>query len=122
MDPRDRLSDLVDGGHCAACGRPVPRDQVRLLASRDDLLFAELPCRRCGSVSLAIFVGPGVISRRAPISGPAEGPRPVSPDASGAPIGPDDVLDMHRFLADWTGDLHTLVGRPGEPGAGPGAV
>jgi hypothetical protein len=102
MDPRDHPSDLVSDADCAACGRPVPRERVRVLARRDDLAFAELPCEQCGSVSLAIFVGP-------PDAAPASGAAP----APGSPaIGPDDVLDMHLLLAGWTGDLRTLVGGP----------
>ena len=107
MEPRDRPFDLVDGGDCAACGAPVPSRDVRLLARREDLAFAELPCSACGSVSLAIFVG----------SDPASAERPSAPDRPS--IGPDDVLDMHLLLEAWTGDLRTLLGSrsDGAPGA-----
>ncbi len=107
MDPRDRPSDLVDGAECGACGRPVPRRDVRLLASRDDLAFAELPCAACGSVSLAIFVG-------------RDAGGAVVPGASGAAaVGGDDVLDMHLLLEGWTGDLRGLLGgsTDGTPGS-----
>ena len=95
MEPRERPSDLLSGAECAACGRAVPEDRVRVLASRDDLAFAELPCEPCGSVSLAIFGGP--------VTQP--------PDPAPPPLSSDDVLDMHRFLAGWSGDLRSLVGR-----------
>jgi DNA-directed RNA polymerase subunit RPC12/RpoP len=108
MDPRDGPFDLVDGAECAACGRPVPAHDVRILAHRDDVAFAEVPCDACGSRSLAIFV-----ASASPVSAdvwPAgEQPRP--------PIGSDDVLDMHEFLAGWRGDLRSLVspGRSDSP-------
>ena len=111
MDPRDGPFDLVDGAECAACGRPVAAEQVRILAHRDDVAFAEVPCAACGSRSLAIFV-----------AGPVQGDAP--PDTRRdelPPIAPDDVLDMHEFLAGWRGDLRSLVsprdsGPPSRPG------
>ena len=96
MEPRDRSSDLVSGAACAACGRPVSDDRVRVLASREDVAFAEVPCEECGSVSLAIF---------------ARASDELAADTL-PPVGPDDVLDMHAFLASWTGDLRTLVDPP----------
>jgi hypothetical protein len=111
MDPRDSPSDLVSDAECAACGRSVPRDRARVLASRDDLAFAELPCERCGSVSLAIFVGSTTTADAATEVG-----------VRASPIGPDDVLDMHALLAGWTGDLRTLLGRAAGPGGRAGAA
>lgn len=104
MEPRDRPFDVVDGAECAACGMAVPADDVRILAQRDDLAFAELPCPHCGSVSLAILVGP-----------PGDQLPSETPGSARAtdPIGPDDVLDMHLLLAGWDGDLRSLVGRDG---------
>jgi len=89
MDRPDRPDDRLDGAACAACGHPVPPDAVRVLAERDDLAFAELSCPACGSVSLAIVLA-------------------AAPAAARPAIGPDDVLDMHRFLADYTGDVRSL--------------
>jgi hypothetical protein len=99
MDPRDRPSETMDRAECAACGGRVPPDRIRVLARREDLAFAEVPCARCGTVGLAIFAGP------LELDGDAV--------ASHAPaVGPDDVLDMHLFLAAWTGDARSLVERP----------
>ena len=98
MEPPDRPSDTMDRAACAACGRPVPAERIRVLARRDDLAFAELPCAGCGSVGLAIFVGPA-----ADAGGGARTDAPA--------VVPDDVLDMHLFLAGWTGDARGLVER-----------
>ena len=97
MDPRDS-PDVVDGSECAACGLPVPTEATRILAQREDLAFVELGCASCGSVSLAIRLGP------------------VIGQGSTASIGADDVLDMHLFLAGYRGDLRGLVGRPMDHG------
>jgi hypothetical protein len=106
MDPRDE-PDVIDGAGCAACGRPVPAAATRVLAQRDDLAFVELGCSGCGSVSLAIRLGP---------TGAWDMPDGAEPPASEPSIGADDVLDMHLFLAGYRGDLRGLVGRPAGPG------
>jgi hypothetical protein len=105
MDPRDR-PDVVDGAECAACGRPVPADATRVLAQREDLAFVELGCSACGSVSLAIRLGPLA-------DGAVDG---TQAGDAGPSIGADDVLDMHLFLAGYRGDLRGLVGRAGGHG------
>jgi len=98
----------MDRAECAACGRPVARNRIRVLAQREDLAFAELPCSGCGTVGLAIFAGP--------TTAPTD-----APTRSGRPFGPDDVLDMHVFLAGWSGDARGLVEGPA-PGDGPGGA
>jgi hypothetical protein len=98
MEPRDHPSDTMDRAECSACGRRVPGERIRVLARRDEITFAELPCASCGSTGLAIFVS---------TPGAAAEPPPVSAD---------DVLDMHRFLAAWHGDVRGLL----QPSAGSG--
>jgi hypothetical protein len=96
MDPRTRPDDL-EGADCAACRRPVPAAQIRLLAERDDLVFAELDCGACGSVGLSIIV----LRDGAPPNGAvADGP---------PPIREEDVLAMRSFLEDYRGDLRSLL-------------
>ncbi len=95
MEPRDHPSDTMDRAECAACGRRVPGEHIRVLARRDEITFAELPCASCGSTGLAIFVGAAGLSQPPPVSA-------------------DDVLDMHRFLAACHGDVRGLL----RPGAG----
>ena len=97
MEPRDRPGEATSGGECAACGQTVPASRIRLLATREDLAFAELSCGWCGSQSLAI-----VVSGSAAATGNET--QPTAP-----PIGPDDVLDMHQLLAGHRGGLRELV-------------
>jgi hypothetical protein len=101
MDRSDHPEHFLGGADCAACGSAVPGSRIHLLAERDDLVFAELGCPSCGSVSLAIVV------RAAPTPD-----APVAREAgasAGAPLGPDDVLDMHQFLASYRGDVRGLL-------------
>ena len=82
MDPRDRLPPFVNGVECAVCGLTVPRDGIRVLASRDDLTFVELACESCRSESLGIVV--------------ATDSWPIDPGAS-QPFGEFLPADVERF-------------------------
>ncbi|MEW5990125.1 MAG: hypothetical protein AB1736_02115 [Chloroflexota bacterium] len=110
MGPQDRLGALLDGMGCTVCEEHVPAARIRLLARRDDLVFLQLDCPACGSTSL------GFVADEA-----------VTPEADHLaavdPISPDDVLDMHDFLAAWSGDLDGLVrrARVARRPAGPGS-
>jgi hypothetical protein len=97
MDPRTRPDDL-DGAECVVCRRRVPAARIRLLAERDDLVFAELDCPSCGSAGLSI------IMLRDGASGALE-------DGSAAPpIDESDVVAIRAFLEDYQGDLRALLG------------
>lgn len=106
MDRQDDLLALTGGLTCTVCDEPVPPAGIRLLASRDDLVFLQLDCRACASTTL------GFVMTSNGDGGPLEAADAVDPDAP--PISADDVLDMYQLLAGWTGDLASLV-RDGEP-------
>jgi phage FluMu protein Com len=95
MDPLDHRRAFPDGVSCTVCEEPVPGDNVRLLASREDVAFLQIDCPACRSTTLGFVPAD---------AGPADDPRPASP-----PISADDVLDMHEFLSRWHGDLETLA-------------
>jgi hypothetical protein len=96
MDPRTRPEDL-DGSECAVCRRPVPGDRIRLLAERDDLVFAELDCPSCGSVGLSIIV------LRDGVTHPFDGGSPAPP------VDESDVVAVRAFLEGYRGDLRTIL-------------
>ena len=108
MDPRDRLPPFANGVDCGACGRLVPLERIRILASRDDLTFVELDCPGCQSESLGIIVQ----SSDGSASGATYGEFLPADDArfrEALPIGPDDVRTVRELLA--RGDLNAFVGR-----------
>jgi hypothetical protein len=112
MDPRDRTPPFDDGVDCAVCGRTVPAERIRILASRDDLTFVELTCAACRSESLGMIVAGGSdgTSRYGEFL-PADDAR----FREALPIGVDDVLTVRRLLQ--RGDLDSLVG-PGDTSGG----
>jgi hypothetical protein len=108
MDPRDGPPPFEHGVDCAVCGRNVPADRIRILASRDDLTFVELTCAACRSESLGMIVG-GEADGGAGV--PAYGEFLPADDArfrEALPIDVDDILTVRRLLE--RGDLDELVG------------
>lgn len=98
MDSRDRPSGPADDVACSVCREPVAPGGTRLLARRDDLLFLEVSCPACASVTLGFVFAADDIH---------------VPDvvrlAGAPPVSGDDVLDMHEHLAAWNGDLRSLL-------------
>jgi hypothetical protein len=119
MDPRDDLDSLAGGVGCAACGEIVPGDRIRILASRDDLVFVEVACPGCRSESLGIVVSGGVADDE---SSAGEAVFEIAHGEFGRddarrfrdadPIGVADVDAVRRLLA--RGGLRALIG-DGEP-------
>jgi hypothetical protein len=102
MDPRDVPEQFADGVDCAACGRSVGRESVRVLAVREDLAFVEVDCPGCGCEGLAIILGEM-----------GDGPASRSP-SDAPPVGIDDVIAMRAFLAGYRGTLSELAGGTGD--------
>jgi len=106
MDPLDHLLALPDGHRCSVCEERVPAARVKLLAWRDDLVFLQIDCGSCLSTTLGFMLDGRVDEPAGHV--PAE------------PVSSDDLLDMHKLLASWDGDLAGLLARaepgPAEPG------
>jgi len=112
MDPRGLRARLTGAG-CTSCGTAIPVDRIVLLADRGDLAFVELRCPSCGSRTLGVVVAgddatPRLDTARHPELDPATEAR-----LAGAPaLNEEDVATMGRFLADWRGDLRSLLDGP----------
>jgi hypothetical protein len=120
MDPRDGLHSFAGGVDCAACGRPVPLERIRILARREDISFVEIDCPSCRSESLGIVIA-GVTDLESSGGRPAYGEFLPTDDErfhEALPIGSDDVHRVRELLT--AGDLSVLVGRVDPPAGGPG--
>jgi hypothetical protein len=133
MDPRDDLDSLADGVDCAACGRFVPTDGIRVLARRDDIAFVEIHCPGCRSESLGIVIaaeteaGDELGADQPTGDGVAVGPGHVYGEfgpgdrerfREALPIDTADLEIVRDLLA--RGGLAALVDGPEPPAAGPG--
>jgi predicted RNA-binding Zn-ribbon protein involved in translation (DUF1610 family) len=119
MDPRGLRAHLTGAG-CTSCGAAIPVDRIAVLADRGDFAFVELHCPACGSRTMGLVLAAGT-GDAAPVLDTADHPEldpaTAARVASRPPVGETDVIAMHRFLADWTGDLRTLLDDAG-PGDG----
>jgi hypothetical protein len=130
MDPRDDLDSLAGGVDCAACGRFVPTDRIRVLARRDDIAFVEIHCPGCRSESLGIVIADAdanALNDSADEAGDAVGPGRVYGEflpgdeerfREALPIGSADLDLVQDLLA--RGGLAALVGGSEPPTAGTG--
>jgi hypothetical protein len=116
MDGPDWLRTQLTSFTCPACGRRYRGSKIRLLAERDGLFFVDLDCARCGSHTVAIVTveideTSASITDISDLSLSTEElledlGEELPPGA--APVTPDDVLEMHEFLADFSGDIGRL--------------
>jgi predicted RNA-binding Zn-ribbon protein involved in translation (DUF1610 family) len=120
MDHRG-LRERLTGAGCTSCGAAIPIDRIAVLADRGDFAFVELHCPACGSrtMSLVLASGSGAAEPVLDTAGhPEILPAAAARLASRPPVGEEDLLAMHRFLAAWTGDLRSLLDEPGTADGG----
>ena len=117
MDHRGLRARLTGAG-CTPCGAAVPVDRISILADRGDIAFVELDCQACGSRTMCVVVAAEHgRARLDPDAHPEPDPAAEARLAGAPPLRETDVTEMSRFLAGWSGDLHSLVGDgPGPDG------
>ncbi len=119
MDGADWLRTQLTSFGCAACGAPYEPGRIRLLAQRDGLFFVDLACVACASRAVAIVtVESDDQDEPRAEAGDLERLPTITQSPYGLPVSVDDVLDMHRFLAQFEGGTRTLLERLGDGPAG----
>ena len=117
MDPRGLRARLTGAG-CTSCGAAIPVDRITVLADRGDFAFVELDCTACGSRTMGLVLAANAVGAD-PVLDTADHPEldpaAAARAASRPPLSEDDVVAMHRFLAEWEGDLHELLDGSGPP-------
>jgi hypothetical protein len=117
------------GAGCTRCGQPYAAQGIRVLAQREEIAFVQLVCFACQTQTLALVTGapasegdPDGRGRdvRGDLPQDEGGLGTYTSHGTGRAISESDVLDMRSYLADYQGDLRSLVNRsPDErrPGA-----
>ena len=116
MDGPEWLRTQLTSFTCPACGRRYRGSKIRLLAERDGLFFVDLDCARCGSHTVAIVTveiddASASITDISDLSLSTDAlPEHLGEDlpTGAALVTPDDVLEMHEFLAGFKGDVAKL--------------
>lgn len=126
MDGAEWLRTQLTSFGCAACGQQYESGRIRLLAERDGLFFVDLGCAHCGTQAVAI-VTIQVDDDDVPRANPGELFESGSSGPPAAAVTTDDVIAVHALLADFEGDVPSLLARldgrpdrsdrPGPPGA-----
>ncbi len=122
MDGADWLRTQLTSFGCAACGRAYSAGLIRILAQREELFFVDMGCETCGAQAVAVvtiqldesddaYAETGDLEMALADTGEAL-------EASIAPVGADDLLDMSRFLARFDGDFRALF-RDSQPEGDP---
>jgi hypothetical protein len=99
---------LVTHVHCGGCGHPYTVEDLQVRRRGGDLWLATMVCRRCGLQRLVVAaVNPGYAKGMGQASD--TGSEEEHAVAVGEPISSEDVLDLHRFLKDFDGDVLQLL-------------
>ena len=99
------IKKLLSNMKCGTCGHPYEMTNINVLGHREDLWFLSVYCPSCNSQGLVAAVikegkSPEIITEL------TEEERSKFTDAP--PVGSDDVLDMHTFLGEFSGDFTSL--------------
>jgi hypothetical protein len=111
MDGADWLRAQLTSFGCAACGQAYDPGRIRVLAERDGLFFVDLGCAHCGTQAVAIVtiqVDDDDVARADPGDRYEDGQAAA---AEAPAVSSDDVLAMHAFLSEFSGDVPALLAR-----------
>ena len=101
------IKRLVANIECANCGTRYELGNIYIIGHRDDLWIAAVVCAQCGTQGLIFAMvsedgTPDVIARDV-------SPEELREFEKLSTLTIDDVLDMHRFLEEYDGDLVSLL-------------
>ena len=102
---------LVAHTRCSGCGQRYEAEDVHVHSHRGQVWLASLTCHQCGLRAM-------VMAAMQPQNEEAEPSIPPEYDTQEAaalqalgPVSGDEVLDLHRFLEGFSGDMQDLMKR-----------
>lgn len=99
------IKKLMTQVKCGVCGQQYKVSNIRVLGHRDDLWFLHVFCTSCrsrGLIAIAIEED-NSLQIISDLTEPE-----YAKFRGGEGIGADDVLDIHSFLKDFSGDFARL--------------
>lgn len=96
---------LITNVQCASCGERYARNDIYILGHHEDVWVSAVVCGRCGTQGL-VFAAVRDDEQFDTTSAAAAREQAAFRRMPGLTI--DDVLDMHAFLKEFTGDVHDL--------------
>jgi NAD-dependent SIR2 family protein deacetylase len=114
MEENDRsireliIQYLVAHTQCSGCGESYSPQDVELRHRRGDVWLATVKCRHCGLQGLVMAAIRSDHARALQEHGDAEELAGETVDDAG-PVTIDEVLDVHRQLAVFRGDVRELL-------------
>lgn len=106
-DLNELVKQIVSRVPCSVCSRPFELDDIHVLGQRGDVWLLAIYCSHCDTRAL-VFAQMQVEEGTPQVSEPS--PAEQEWFESLPPISVDDVLDVHRFLQDFEGDVYDLLG------------
>jgi hypothetical protein len=101
---------LVAHTQCSGCGRRYAPEDVHLRHRRGDIWLASVVCQHCGLQGLIMAAVSASHAEETESATDRDVEERVAMEEMG-PISSDEVLDFHRFLEQFSGDMRKLVRR-----------
>ncbi|MDQ2743723.1 MAG: hypothetical protein M3Z66_15715 [Chloroflexota bacterium] len=99
------LKKLISTYRCSVCRRGFEQDHVRITSRQEQLWIVSVRCGRCRNQQV-FWVALKEDGEQAVLRDLSEAEEERF--AEMAPVGADDVLDIHEFLRDFNGDFRAL--------------
>lgn len=103
------IKKLLSNMKCGVCGQPYEAENIHIMGHREDLWFLSVRCLSCKSQGLvAAVIKEGEMPESVEVL-PELTETDIEKFANSSPIDSDDVLDMHTFLEEFSGDFSSLL-------------
>jgi hypothetical protein len=101
---------LVAHTQCSGCGRRYAPEDVHLRHRRGDIWLASVVCRHCGLQGLIMAAVSASHADEMEAATDRDAEERTAMREMG-PISSDEVLDFHRLLEEFSGDMRKLMRR-----------
>ena len=99
------INSLIESINCGECNQLYTADCIKILGQEDNMWFMSAICPECKTRALvATVVGEKDVESKTDLT-KAEYLEIMDED----PVGTDEVIDMHQFLSNYSGNLSEIL-------------